>query len=99
MKEPVFYYFGIYKLEAWTRQWTVMIKSKADGADDDCIVLPDGTAWDAKQIYIANCVDAISLLDAREMWIIHNNLQIMSVVSGGKCIEVHGRSEGNYVQV
>ena len=87
MREPVFQYFGIYRVEAWIRQWTVMLKVAAESDTDWCLVMSDGSGNDGRAVEAMECIEAIAIGDGREIWTLQNNFQITSYV-GGKCIEL-----------
>ena len=100
MRESVFNYFAIYKVEAWIKQWTVMLKTAANGDNDGCLVTADGSGKDGREIQLMDCTEAIATGDGRELWIIQNNFQITSYV-GEKCMEsAQGdTSDGARVQI
>lgn len=101
MKERPFYYLGIYRVEAWTKQWTVMIKSGWKSDTEECLVTADGSGWkDGNEIQLMDCVDAISLADGREIFVLQNNFQI-STYQGQNCIETAGgqTQDGARIQV
>lgn len=78
MKDPMFYYYGIYQVKAWTKQWLVQLKSGQNLESDDCLVVNDGIAVNGAALSVRNCIDAIQQGDARELFVLQNNLQITS---------------------
>ena len=90
MKDPVFYYFGIYRVDIWAHRYEIMLKSKADGGSDDCLVMTDGRAWNGKQVFMGSCIEATAIGDGRELWYYHTNLQLQAAFGWGRCLETRG---------
>lgn len=86
MKDPAFNFFGIYRVEAWIKEWTVMLKTAAQSDNEGCLIMADGSGKDHRELQLMDCTEAIAAGDGRELWTLHNNFQITSYV-GGKCIE------------
>ena len=42
LKDPIFNFFGIYRVEALIKQWVVMLRTQAEGDLDGCLVTADG---------------------------------------------------------
>ena len=101
MKDPAYYHYGIYKVEVWMHRYQVMLKSKADGGTDDCLIMTDGRAWNRKLVYIGNCIEAAAIGDSRELWFYHTNMQLAPIRGNGKCLEsVNGADiENNGISV
>jgi len=100
MRESVFNYFGIYRVEAWMKSWTVMLKTAAQGDNDGCLISADGSGKDGREIQLMDCTEAIAAGDGRELWTIQNNFEITSYV-GEKCIEAAegDTSDGARIQI
>ena len=101
MRESVFNYFGIYRVEAWMKSWTVMLKTAAQGDNEEgCIISADGSGKDGRELQLMDCTEAIAAGDGRELWTIQNSFEITSYV-GGKCIEAAegDTSDGARVQI
>ena len=71
MKEPVFDYFGLYKVEAWEKDWIIMFRSKA-GPNDDCLVAHN------KEVQLMDCLNAVSMADSRDLFIVKTDLKILT---------------------
>lgn len=89
MKDPVFKYFGIYRVEPWTKKWLVMLKSAATpGTGDWCLITASNQkGLETQEVQLMDCSEAISLGDGIELWSLKSNFQIMSYATS-KCIEV-----------
>lgn len=86
MKDPVFYYFGIYQVKVVTKKWLVQLKSGQNTDSDECLNLNNGVASYGQEITVRNCIEAIEQGDARELFILQNNMQITSY-NENFCIE------------
>lgn len=42
LRDPIFNFFGIYRVEALIKQWVVMLRTQAEGDLDGCLVTADG---------------------------------------------------------
>lgn len=87
MKENVFKFFGIYRVEAWMKKWLVMLRSSAvQSTGDWCLVSADSKGIDGREVQLMDCSEAIAAGDGRELWTLSANFQISSYI-GSKCIE------------
>jgi hypothetical protein len=86
MKEAEFYFFGLYRVEAWTPQFTMMLKNGAGGTEDECLSVMESEYRNGKELVVRPCLESISKLDGRELFILNGNMQITSFV-GNLCIE------------
>ena len=89
MKEAEFYFFGIYNVQAWTPQFTMMLKSGASGTEEECLGVMEAEYRNGREIVVRPCLESISKLDGRELFILNGNMQITSFV-GNLCIEIGG---------
>ena len=78
MKDPVFSWFGIYQVKAWTKQWVVQLKSGQSAESDECLNLDNGVYTNGAEITVRNCIEAIKQGDARELFVLQNNLEVTS---------------------
>ena len=76
MKDPIFFWFGIYQVKTWTKQWIVQLKSGQIAESDECLNVDNGVYANGAEITVRNCIDAIQQLDARELFVLQNNLEI-----------------------
>ena len=79
MKDPMFYYFGIYQVKAWTKQWLVQLKSGQNKESDDCLNVHNGVFGNGAEITTRNCIEAIQQDDGRELFILQNNMEVLSL--------------------
>lgn len=86
MKDPVNYFYGIYRVFVWVKQWTVMLISGSDADGDLCLVTKNGKYENNQDIMAQPCVDAIAASDYREIFQMQVNGQLTSF-EGGKCVE------------
>ena len=80
MKDPVFYYFGIYQVKAWTKQWLVQLKSGQNMESDDCLNVHNGVFTNGAEVTVRNCIEAIQQDDGRELFILQNNMEVLSLI-------------------
>jgi hypothetical protein len=90
MKQPVNDYFGIYQVQVWSEQNLVMLKSGIKDSGDKCLIMQDGKINNGMQIQMADCVEAISMGDGRELWLIQTNGHITPYHDESKCMEASG---------
>ncbi len=81
MKDPLFYYFGIYRVYAWQRPYVVQFKNGAVTDEDECLTVANGNFRFAGNIVSSKCIDDIANLDARELFVVHPNLAIRPLMS------------------
>lgn len=42
MKDPINYFYGLYRVFVWVKQWTIMLISGSDADGDLCLVTKNG---------------------------------------------------------
>jgi len=86
MRIPVNQYYGIYKLEFYSKsKEVVMIKSKKFG-EDLCLSVVNGQITDNSPIVALDCLQAISYGDNRDLFVLNSNGYI-TTFREGKCLE------------
>ena len=89
MKDPLFYYYGIYKVWAWSHPYIVQFKNGAVTDEDDCLTIGNANYNYGQVAVAAKCIDDIANSDARELWAIRPDMMISSFL-GGLCLDVYG---------
>ena len=86
MRMPVNQYYGIYKLEFYTKsKEIVMLKSKKQG-EDLCLTVVNGQLSNFSPVVALDCLQAISYGDNRDLFILNSNGYI-TTFRGEKCLE------------
>jgi hypothetical protein len=70
MRNPVNWFFGIYRVEAWSKQWVVMLKSGQKSENESCLTLNDGYGNAGNHMRSADCLKSIATGDGRDLWIV-----------------------------
>jgi hypothetical protein len=86
MRVPVNQYYGIYKLEVYTKsKEIVMIKSKKIG-EEMCLTVVNGILSNFSPVVALDCLQALSYGDNRELFILNSNGYI-TTFRDEKCME------------
>lgn len=86
MRIPVNQYYGIYKLEFYTKsREVVMIKSKMAG-EELCLTVVNGQSTNSSPVVALDCLQAISYGDNRDLFVLNSNGYITTFMDG-KCLE------------
>jgi hypothetical protein len=94
---PVNQYYGIYKLEFYTKTKSiVMIRSRKPG-EDLCLASVNGMVADNSPLIAIDCLQAIGYGDNRDLLVINSNGYITSF-KGNKCVESPRLSTVDFVE-
>lgn len=86
MSIPVNQYFGIYKMEFYTKSKSVVqLRSKLYG-EDLCLTAVNGSLGDETPVVAMNCVQSISYGDNRDLFVLNTNGYI-TTFKNNKCLE------------
>jgi hypothetical protein len=86
MSIPVNQYFGIYKLEFYTKSKSIVqLRSKVYG-EDLCLTAVNGSLGDETPVVAMNCVQSISYGDNRDLFVLNTNGYI-TTFKNNKCLE------------
>jgi len=80
MKGPINYYFGLYKVEFYAKDWVVLIK-KTDGSEE-CWNVNTEIAREGQLVNIGNCLGALEYSENRELFILTEESELKHYVSG-----------------
>lgn len=93
MKGPVNYYFGLYRVDIFIKNWTMMIKNTTEGkCSEDCWVVNTIAPYHGTPLKIADCVGTIGYTENRELFTLLYDTRLIHYNSG-MCV-VSGLSKG-----
>ena len=97
MTIPVNQYYGIYKVEVYTKTKSiVMIRSKTPG-ENLCLSTINGQMTDYSPVIAIDCLQAIGYGDNRDLLIINSNGYI-TTLKGNKCVESPNTNSVNIIE-
>lgn len=91
MKEPFFKYFGIYQMEVMTKTVGAMFRLKAEGGQEDCIIVGDKLAKykEMESVMVMNCIEALEMLESREVFFLETDWKISTGQNRDNCLMVN----------
>jgi len=96
MKIPVNQYFGIYKVEFYSKtQAIVMIKSMKP-RESLCLTVNNGILINYSPVFAVDCLQGISYGDNRDIWVLNSNGYI-TTYRDNKCLESPDSSTLNII--
>ena len=83
MKGPVNYYFGIYRVDIFVKNWTMVIKNTTEGeCKEDCWVVNSVAPRNNDKVKTAECVGSIGYSENRELFTLLYDSRIVHTNSG-----------------
>ena len=86
MKIPVNQYFGIYKLEFYAKNKSIVMLKSLKPRESLCISIANGLLKNYSPVIASDCLQSISYGDNRDLWILNSNGYITSF-RDTKCLE------------
>jgi hypothetical protein len=86
MKVPVNFYFGIYKLEFYTKIKSVVMIKSLKVAETLCLSVINGSITNYSPVVAIDCLQAIAYGDNRDLFVLHSNGYI-TTYRENKCIQ------------
>ena len=83
MKGPVNYYFGIYRVDFFVKNWTMVIKNTTDGqCNEDCWIVNTVTPGEGSKVKTSSCVGSIGYSENRELFTLLYDSRLIHFNSG-----------------
>ena len=83
MKDPVNWYFGIYRVDIFVKNWTLVIKSTTTGqCKEDCWVINTLVPTDGTKIKTQECIGTIGYSENRELFTLLYDARLLHYNTG-----------------
>ena len=83
MKGAVNYYFGLYRVDFFVKNWTMVLKNTAEGqCNEDCWVVNSVNPVEGSKVKIAPCVGSIEYSENRELFTLLYDSRLIHFNSG-----------------
>ena len=89
MRNPLFFFFGIYDIKLLQKKTDVLIKTSIDN-EDFCLMRG---SFPKDSVLVCSCFDLISFSNDDELFTITKNFKIQSISSEKKCLKYHEKQD------